>query len=260
MQPRFAWVSAERVLRWRRLGDGGDGDGDASGSARLADYAEVEAGGDVRRSRRSSMGGALDSCALTLIPAGEDRPLTLQFDAGNAAASTALRDDDSRRSGRPSSSRRCSRGRLFNARATTSDKYDQGRVGRAARSRPSSTRRLIDLQRSQIITKVQRTPHRTPKLEEVPLERLAVDLPGRQGGDLERLVDQGVSRAAARPEEAFSTLLLTYGSAIITSAATHRPVPFQRVVPQLRHDATYCIRPGTRRSSALPASPDLRRP
>ncbi len=50
-------------------------------------------GGDVRRSRRSSMGGALDSCALTLIPAGEDRPLTLQFDAGNAAASTALRDD-----------------------------------------------------------------------------------------------------------------------------------------------------------------------
>ena len=39
------------------------------------------------------MGGALDGCALTLIPAGEDRPLTLQFDAGNAAASTALRDD-----------------------------------------------------------------------------------------------------------------------------------------------------------------------
>ena len=71
----------------------GDGDGDASGSARLADYADVEAGGDVRRSRRSSMGGALDSCALTLIPAGEDRPLTLQFDAGSAAASTALRDD-----------------------------------------------------------------------------------------------------------------------------------------------------------------------
>ena len=93
VQPRFAWVSAERVLRWRRLGDGGDGDGDASGSARLADYSDVEAGGDVRRSRRSSMGGALDSCALTLIPAGEDRPLTLQFDAGNAAASTALRDD-----------------------------------------------------------------------------------------------------------------------------------------------------------------------
>ena len=93
VQPRFAWVSAERVLRWRRLGDGGDGDGDASGSARLADYADVEAGGDVRRSRRSSMGGALDSCALTLIPAGEDRPLTLQFDAGSAAASTALRDD-----------------------------------------------------------------------------------------------------------------------------------------------------------------------
>ena len=24
VQPRFAWVSAERVLRWRRLGDGGD--------------------------------------------------------------------------------------------------------------------------------------------------------------------------------------------------------------------------------------------
>ena len=71
----------------------GDGDGDASGSTRLADYADVEAGGDVRRSRRSSMGGALDGCALTLIPAGEDRPLTLQFDAGNAAASTALRDD-----------------------------------------------------------------------------------------------------------------------------------------------------------------------
>ena len=71
----------------------GDGDGDASGSARLADYADVEAGGDVRRSRRSSMGGALDGCALTLIPAGEDRPLTLQFDAGSAAASTALRDD-----------------------------------------------------------------------------------------------------------------------------------------------------------------------
>ena len=40
-----------------------------------------------------TLGGALDSCALTLIPAGEDRPLTLQFDAGNAAASTALRDD-----------------------------------------------------------------------------------------------------------------------------------------------------------------------
>merc|ERR1719263_2060039 len=75
VQPRFAWVSAERVLRWRRLGDGVDG------------------GGDVRRSRRSSMGGALDSCALTLIPAGEDRPLALQFDAGSAAASTALRDD-----------------------------------------------------------------------------------------------------------------------------------------------------------------------
>ena len=32
----------------------GDGDGDASGSARLADYADVEAGGDVRR----RMGGA----------------------------------------------------------------------------------------------------------------------------------------------------------------------------------------------------------
>jgi len=93
VQPRFVWVSVEGVLRWRKLGGHGDTDGDASGSARLADYSNVEAGADVRRSRRSSVGGALDSCALTLIPVGEDRPLTLQFDAGGEQASTALRDD-----------------------------------------------------------------------------------------------------------------------------------------------------------------------
>ena len=58
MQPRRLGLG-RRVLRWRRLGDGGDGDGDASGSARLADYSDVEAGGDG--GRRSSMGDALDA-------------------------------------------------------------------------------------------------------------------------------------------------------------------------------------------------------
>ena len=90
VQPRFAWVSAERVLRWRRLGDGGDGDGDASGpraspttrTSRRRRRAAQPAVVHGRRARRQR--------ALTLIPAGEDRPLTLQFDAGNAAASTAL--------------------------------------------------------------------------------------------------------------------------------------------------------------------------
>ena len=96
---RFVWVSPEDArLCWRKFGGGGDhaaeDDADptsdaASGFVSLRDYAHVQpaAGGRKRDD--------LATCALTLHAAAgaKHRALTLQFDAGAAAASAKVRDD-----------------------------------------------------------------------------------------------------------------------------------------------------------------------
>jgi hypothetical protein len=96
---RFVWVSPEDArLCWRKFGGAGDhaaeDDADptsdaASGFVSLRDYAHVQpaAGGRKRDD--------LATCALTLHAAAgaKQRALTLQFDAGAAAASAKVRDD-----------------------------------------------------------------------------------------------------------------------------------------------------------------------